>query len=63
MKTAREINAENLDNWIKSLSKDKTVHEVRGKRKIKRSTTTTDKVCGEQPVIVPKNQLNLIYET
>lgn len=33
------------------------------KRKRKRPTTKAQKVCGEQPVIVPKNQTNLFYET
>lgn len=54
--TAAEINADNLDKWIQSLSDTK----IQKKRKRKTSTTTkVEKVCGEQPEIVPENQLNL----
>lgn len=56
MKSSREINNDNIEKWIKSLSDAK----VPVKRKRKTPTTTKEpKVFGVQPENVPANQLNL----
>jgi len=52
-----QINDESIDRWVQSLGRDYHIK----KRKKKRSATLQEqnKVIGEQPEIVPANQLNL----
>lgn len=65
MKTDKQVNEESTYKFLQSLSKKlPTIEPFRyneKKRKRKKNSTTTKepKVIGEQPEIVPPNQLNL----